>query len=570
MAHKCNIENLYGAIQARAAIDDGPIFKNGNINSAPPDAMYAYASILNKKTKAAVDIGKTVRALAEGKQKLVESNVGRLVNSGRTWEAIVPEKVFAKADKMMTRYDKTYKTKYLPQLKRVQEKFKPQFEAAKGDKAKLNQLEIKMTQALKPIRDEAKAHYKDTILPRIKEAREQLQSAFNAADGNDKKLDARLKAIGLNRNEAYFTNQYLAHLENGASWFDLSPQGGADLPWLKNVVSATTKNKVRYNLMTSFWNLAEFAQKAPAVYEMNHITGGIKDALSAAKKEGVSIWEKLPSLEKKGVYDTDYDLLRSNGRFDPLNATQNWLDNLAYHVGANAGDATKGMKEIAYKPKPWNDTALFADKSAKSYLQFASFQLRHFQQYGGWVRDVVSSDVPKAQRIQSLKALGAYSATTALLFGPKAAVPAPLFYLGNLADKDLDKQLHDLGKIVGLDKGLVGVASSGKVDLGTYAQPLGGIPIGVGVGAVGAAKDTATSSIPRAKTQLEKGRPDKATALLLDAAVRTSQIFENGAPAALQKVVSGITKAYVKDATPAEYGDEIGKQILGREAISDK
>ena len=58
--HNCTPEGLYGAIQAHAAIDDGPLFDHGNINNASLDAQVGFAKVMNTlalKQEARVDIG---------------------------------------------------------------------------------------------------------------------------------------------------------------------------------------------------------------------------------------------------------------------------------------------------------------------------------------------------------------------------------------------------------------------------------------------------------------------------------------------------------------------------------
>jgi vacuolar-type H+-ATPase subunit H len=561
MAHTCNIDNLYGAIQARATIDQGPIFKTGNIEKAVLDSQLSYASIMNNNAskQADVNIAKTVHS--EG----VKSVVNQGINLGRTAEALVPQKAYARIDKQMEAFNTVYKKQFLPKINAVERKYAPQLKQAKG-KDQVQAIQAKKNKELAPIRAEAEKLYKEQVASRFTEGKEQIQTVFNKADGNIKKLDARLKAMGLTREGAYYTHEYLKYLENGGPFFNFNPGSGSKLQWINERISTITGKKVSFNPMTAVYNVGELAQKAPAAFGFKHTANGIADAVQAAQQAKVTIFDKIPALEKAGIYSSDHSALRPESNFDPVSKTQNMLDNAAFFIGKRAGNVDKAFKEIAYRPKPWNDTFIYNDPSNKNLLNFMSFQFRHMQQYGGWARDIISNE--GGRRVQSAKALATYAAMSGVLFGDKAVIPAPIYYLLKGVDKELDAHIEQFGPF---KKGLVGLATGGNLDLGKTAQPLGGIALGVGADMVSDAIDAGKNTIPKTLKQAQAGHPDKAIAAAVDGLAKFSQLFSNGANAATQKAIAGATKAYIDDKFNVEdLTREIGKKYFGKDAIPKK
>jgi hypothetical protein len=240
------------------------------------------------------------------------------------------------------------------------------------------------------------------------------------------------------------------------------------------------------------------------------------------------------------------------------------------------GNVPKAMKEIAYRPKPWNDTFAMQDPRAKSLLNFMSFQFRHMQQYGGWVRDItpgLNREVPKTRRLESAKKLAIYSVATGVIFGNKAMIPAPAYLLMKGVDPELDQHIKSINAYTGpvhelFDTGVIGVLSGGHIDLSKYAQPYGGIAVGVGGDMVNTVKDTSGHIIPKAIKQTREGRPDKAVAVAIDGITQLTQLLSHGAPAGLQKTISGVTKAYIDDEDFAGYVKDIQKKNLGADSVA--
>ena len=566
--HHCTLEGLYGAIQAHHQIDQGPLFNKSNLMEAGLEAQISFAKVMNKYASKQIKGGINISEFNQDKSNLVSEAKGVLkrgADLGRTAEALVPKKVYQKIDKKMDQFATVYRKEFLPKFQKVEAKYSKLMEQAKRDKAKLKALEVKQQQEMAPIRKQAEKYYRDNLAKQFKLGKDQIQAAFDKNAGNPKKLEAKLKSMGLKQTDAYYTYKYLAPLENGGPFFNFSKSNNASLDWINERLSTITGKKTQFNPMTALYNASELAQKAPAVFGVKHTINGIKDALAAAKSAKVTIFDRIPQLEKEGVYSSDFSPLRPEGKYDPVFKTQNMLDNTAYFIGKRAGDIQKGLKEIAYRPKPWNDTFIYNDPTNKNLLNWMSFQFRHMQQYGGWVRDIYNNE--GGRRGQSAKALATYALMSGVIFGDKAAIPAPLYYLAKGADPELDQQLEQFGPF---KKGLVGAVTGGNVDLGKYAQPLGGVTIGLGADAVTNVQEAFTNTYPKAAKQVSEGRPDKAAVLAINLLTKFSQLFKNGANAPTQKAIDGVTKAYLDDEDFEGYFRDIGQKVFGKDAVPKK
>lgn len=539
--HKCTVDGLYGAVQAHHAVDQGPLFNEKLIQDAGLESQTAFAKVMNKfadkQARAKVSIGKyndtgTVREM-----------VSKGVNLGRTPEALLPKKIYGKIDKKMGQWDAIYKRDFAPKLAKIEAKYDRLEEQAGKDTAKLKALEVKRQAELEPIRKEAGKAYRDSVGKQFKQAREQLQAVYDEHGGNPKRLQAQLKKMGMTQGDAYYTEQYLGYLENGGPYFEFRPaSGNRSADWISERVSTITGKKVSFNLLTSALNVSEIATKGPATFGFKHTANGILDAQKAARAEKVTVFDRIPSLEKKGIYSTDLSPLRPDGKHDPLTKTQNLLDNTAYFIGKRGGDIQKGLKEIAYRPKPWNDTFLYQDPRARTSIPFMAFQFRHFQQYGGWLKSVAKGTGP--ERRQAARALAVYSLMNGLIFGDKAAIPAPVYLLLKAADPKFDDHLKELtGDFA--TKGLVGSATG--IDLSRYNQPLGGVQVGIGTDMLQGIMDLPEKTLPKVGKQLREGRVDKAALLTVAAIVTMSQAHKGGANATVQKAVDAVTKAYIED-----------------------
>lgn len=575
LKHNATISCIYGNIQAQAAIDDGPIFDNQHIENASFESRISFAKALvkgaSKQEKPVnVDIGKYTKdegdLLAE-----VKATAQRAVNLGRNAEGVLPKKVYERIDKKMTQWADVYKKQFAPKLKAIDAKYNKLADGVKN-KEQLKAIELKRQKEQAPIVNDAKASYRASVAKQFTKANEQLQSVFNDYADNPKKLNAQLKMMGMAQKDAYYVNQYLKYLSNGGPFFEFNPGGGSKASELiTNTKGNITGNKIAWNANTALWNVTEFVQKAPSVFGFKNTANGIVDAQKAAVKAGLTIFDKLPELEKAGIYDNDFSPLRPEGKFDPVARSQNMLDNLAYFTGKRAGNSQKAMTQVAYRPKPWNDTIIYQDPRAKSDLNFMSFQLRHMQQYGGWVRDAfgLNKNISVKQQKEAVKALATYSAVTGVLFGAKSVIPAPLYVVAKTVDPGLDDQIESLNNALNLgavgEKGLVGAATG--LNLSTKAQPFGGVALGIGADMVNGAIDVGKKA-PKIAKEIGEGRLDKAAVLGAMAIVNLTQIFKNGANATQQKIIDGAGKAYVDDEfdTDGLY-EHILQSFFGKQAV---
>ncbi len=565
--HKCTIDGLYGAIQANHAIDQGPLFDHKLVDNAGLDSQVAFAKMMNKFE------GKQAKINIEryNDSGSVKDMLNRGVNLGRTPEALLPKKIYSKIDKKMTQWDATYKKEYAPKIAKIEAKYQKLEEQAGKDKAKLKALEVKRDREISPLRKEAEGAYKSAVGSQFKQAREQIQAVYDQHADSPKRLQGELKKMGMTQADAYYTEQYLNYLESGGPYFSRPNSGNQSANWLTERISTITGKKVSFNPMTAVYNLSEVATKAPATFGFKHTANGIMDAQAAASKEKVSIFDRIPSLDRKGVYSDDLSPMRPEGKNDPVAKTQNMLDNLAYFIGKRGGDIKKGMKEIAYRPKPWNDTFLYQDSRARSMVPFMSFQFRHFQQYGGWIKSAYKGTGP--ERAHATKALLTYSLMNGLIFGDKAAIPAPLYLIGKAVDPELDEHLKELSHsvpIIGaaLDKGLVGSITG--LDLSKYAQPLGGITVGIGTDMLQNLAELPSKTLPKIAKQAREGRLDKAALLAVNALVMMSQMHKSGANAATQKAVDAATKAYIEDEDLEGTLRTFAQKFFGKQAVPKK
>lgn len=583
----CNTRSeLYGAIQARAAIDNGPIFNAKNISEASFEARLSFAKVMNKfaDKQANVNI----------KQVASPGHLEKLAQTFRTPEAIIPKQVYSKIDRKMTQWDAFYKRSFLPKIQKIEAKYAKTAEALNKSKAadkaeKLQSLEIRKQKELDPIRKEAGKSYRDLVGKQFKAANEQIQNIFNQHAENPTKLDAGLKKMGLSRHGAFYTHDYLNWLENGGPYFDFNPGKASDAGGsaVQELTSTVTGKKISFDPKQVVYNTSEFIQKAPAVAGFKNTINGVLDAQSAAHKAKLTIFDRLPELEKKGIYSNDYTPLRPESKFDTTTRSQNMLDNFAYFVGKRSGDVQKAMTGIAYRPKPWNDTFGFQNKTFKNNFGFMSFQFRHMQQYGGWVKDTALKRSPEAA-----KALALYSVMTGIMFGDRASIASPIYEGIKLAYPEIDKDVEDfqgqvpiLGDL--LNYGVVGAGSSAavnagvkavtgtdpkiKVDMTKYARPFGGVQIGISQDLAAGAQDAALRTAPKAAKEVREGRLDKAALIALNGIVQASQLHKQGANALIQKTVDGVTKAYLEDEfTPEGLSKYLGQKYLGKEAVSTK
>ncbi len=577
--HNCTPSGVWGAAQAHVAVDDGPIFNAKNINEASFEAQLSFANVLNKieGRQANVNIGKYTRP----------DHLKNILQNFRTPEALLPKQVYGKIDRKMTQWDAFYKRSFLPKLQRLEKKYETLAGKTK-DSDQLKALEVKKQREMEPIRKEAEKSYKDLVGQQFGQARQQIQDVFNAHGENPKRLDAELKRLGMTRQDAYYANNYLNYLENGGPFFDFSPGKGnkAGGEAVQELTSNVTSKKVSFDPKQILYNTSEFIQKAPAVAGFKNTIGGIMDAHAAATKAKVTIYDRISELERKGIYTDDYTGLRPQGKLDTTARTQNMLDNLSYYTGKRMGNIPKAMSGIAYRPKPWNDTFGMQNQLFKSSFGFMSFQFRHMQQYGGWVKDAAIKRSPEAA-----KALATYSLMTGILFGDRASIAAPLYEAIKLGYPDIDKDIEEFQgqvPIVGdlLNYGVAGTATSAgvntavkaltgadpgiKVDITKYARPFGGVAIGVSQDIAQGGYDAATRTIPKTTNEIRKGDLAKAAAVAINGITQASQLHKNGANALIQKTVDGVTKAYIEDEfTPEGISKYLGQKYLGKEAVSN-
>lgn len=579
--HKCTRSGLYGALQAHAAVDDGPIFNPKHINEASFEAQLSFSKVLNKLEERQADAN--ISKLTEDNS--IKGTVANRINMGRTPEALIPKRIYGKIDKKMSQWDAFYKRSFLPKIQKAEAKYTKLAEGIQKSKSpdkvdRLKVLEVKKQRELEPLRKEAAASYRELVGKQFKQANDQLQQVFNQYADNPKKLDAALKRMGMTRRDAYYTHQYFNWLENGGPFFEFNKGGGnkAGGDMTQELTGTVTGNKVSFDPKQVLWNTTEFIQKAPAIAGFKNTIGGVVDAHQAAKKAGLTIYDRLPELEKRGIYSNDYTPLRPEGKFDTTTRTQNALDNLAYYTGKRMGNVQKAMTGIAYRPKPWNDTFGFQDRRMKDQFGFMSFQFRHLQQYGGWWKDAAFGK--GNARTDATKALAVYSLMTGILFGDRAAMPAPAYWLIKSVYPDIDKDLKEFQgsvPLVGdiLNTGVVGtaakLATAGNlnVDMTKYAQPGGGVAIGIGTDLAQGTWDAATRTVPKAFKEIQSGRADKAIAVAINGITQGSQLFKQGANAFIQKTVDGVTKAYLEDEfTPEGIAKYVGQKYLGKEAVS--
>lgn len=205
-----------------------------------------------------------------------------------------------------------------------------------------------------------------------------------------------------------------------------------------------------------------------------------------------------------------------------------------------------------------------------------SFQFRHIQQYGGWIKDALHKDSSMGTRLSAAKSLATYSAITGLIYGTRAAIPAPVYYIWKAADPDLDEKLekysiHKGGAFGAATQAVgkaVGLKTDTTVDLSKYTQPLGGIQIGLAQDATNTAKDTVLNTGPKAIKAIREGKPDKAAAMATKAIAGFSQIWGKGLPADAQKILSGIADAYINDEDFEGYFENALQKQFSKEAVS--
>lgn len=578
--HKCTPSGLFGAIQAKIAIDDGPIFDPKNINESSFDAQLSFAKALNKQeAKYAANIQK----LSED-DSVLGATINR-INQGRTPEALIPKTVYNRVDKKMTQWSAYYHRSFYPKIRRIEQKYARIEQGIRKSKAAnkeqlLVTSQVRKDKELAPLLKEASKSYRDMIGGQFKQANQQIQDVYNQHAENPVQLDAALRKMGFkDRQQAYYTHQYLNWLENGGPFFTFNKGGGNKVggDTTQELVSTVTGNKISFDPKQVLYNTTEFVQKAPAVAGFKNTITGVLDASKAAQKAKLTVFDRLPELERAGIYHNDYTPLRPEGQNDTTTRTQNMLDNFSYFVGKRMGDVNKALTGIAYRPKPWNDTFGFQDPRMKSAFSFMSFQFRHMQQYGGWWKSLAVGS--KKEQGEAAKALLVYSLMTGVLFGDRAAMPAPVYWLAKAAMPNLDEDIKEIQKetpLIGevLNAGITGLAaqvlSGGQIDFDftKYVQPFGGVGIGIGTDIAQGTWDAATRTIPKAAKEIQDGRTDKALAIAINGLVQGSQIFKQGANAFIQKTVDGAVKAYLEDEfTPEGLAEHIGKKYVGREAV---
>ena len=575
--HDCTISGVYGAIQAHAAVDDGPIFNPKHINEASFEAQLSFSKVLNvlEERQANVNISKATE------DNSIKGAVVNRINMGRTPEALIPKHIYGKIDKKMGQWNAFYNRSFMPKIQKLEKKYTALAENIQKSKvqdknARFQTLEIRKQKELDPLRRGAAKSYREAVGNQFKKANEQLQQVFNQYSDNPQKLEAKLKQMGMTKQDAYYTHQYFNWLENGGPFFEFNKGGGnkAGGDMTQELVSTVTGKKISFDPKQVLYNTSEFIQKAPAIAGFKNTWGGVLDAHQAAKKAGLTIYDRLPDLERQGIYANDYSPLRPEGKNDTTTRSQNMLDNMAYYTGKRMGNVQKAMTGIAYRPKPWNDTFGLQDPRMKAQFSFMSFQFRHMQQYGGWWKEVLNKN-PEAA-----KQLAIYSLMTGILFGDRAALPAPAYWLIKAAYPDIDKDIKAaqgevpiLGEV--LNAGVVGAAAKAvtgghlNVDMTKYAQPGGGVAIGLGTDIAQGTYDAATKTIPKTAKEIQSGRLDKAVAVAINGITQGSQIFKQGANAFIQKTVDGVTKAYLEDEfTPEGISKYVGQKWLGKDAVS--
>lgn len=583
MAKDCSNASFVGAIEAHRTIHDGPLFDELRLDDVigNNEMSGSYARVINKimdRQAKRVDASKTLGGQESPK---------RVLNSFKTWESLVPKKYFKQIDKRMTQWDNLYQSKFGKQSRMIQKSFdkkkaslKKQY---KGDelKSKMKSLEGLIEQQSDTIRAAAKKEYRRIVGKPLSQDLKNLNKVIEKYGVEGELLDAKLKQLGLTREDTYFTNEYMKWLQGGGPYFDRPSSKGVGEGingWLSNLA----KNKVRFNPKIAAYNFTEVLQKAPTLGYKNTMTGMTK-AFKAASDAGTSIFGRLPELENKGIYGNDFNPMRVEGKYDPVALSQNMLDNIGYYVGKEAGDYQLGLKEIAYRPKPWNDAAIFSGGDKKNLLGWMTFQTRHMQQYGGWARDMFGFNRTAEQRGEAFQKLATYSLMTGLLFGDDAAVPAPLWalmdeYVKKSTDGDetaasrwREFSEDNLGEVgVLMDRGLINIATGGKVDMGNYARPLGGVAFGITMDMFNTLIDVKSKAGKFLKAMYDEN-PAAAAGVAATTILQYSQLHTKGAADPIVRASDAVTKFYLDGHDWEDMAEEMPKAFIqkffGRDAV---
>lgn len=585
MKKPCTGSTFVGALEAHRTVSDGPLFDEFRLDElfdgmiGAPESYSRVMNIIMDRQAAKIDVSKEMGG----------GNGWRGVQSFRTWEALIPAKQFKKIDTRMSQWDAVYQKEFGQKQRALQRQYDRQKTTIEknfnGDdkKQRLKALERMIERESDKIKAEAKKEYQEMVGKPLSQDLANITKLVEKYGVETEVLDAKLKQLGMTREDMYFTNEYMKWLQGGGPYFPQSKSAGV-ADGLLGLMGNLVKNKVRFNPKISAYNFTEVMQKAPTLGAKNTLNGTLT-AFKAASDAGTTIFGRLPELENKGIYGNDFNPMRVEGKYDPVALSQNMLDNIGYYVGKEAGDYQKGLKEIAYRPKPWNDAAVFSsDGAAKSLLGWMTFQTRHMQQYGGWLKTAFApGKTTPEQRVEALKALGAYSLMTGMLFGSNAAVPAPLWMLydkyikantgesGKEAWSNFSEEhFGDLGVLA--DRGLVNITTGGKMDISDYTRPLGGVAFGITMDMANGLMDIGPE-VGKVLKNLADDKPEVAASVIVTTLAQLSQLHTKGLADPIVRASEAATKFIIEghdfEDIADHYPDFLLKRLFGEKSVQE-
>jgi len=283
-----------------------------------------------------------------------------------------------------------------------------------------------------------------------------------------KQIDARMAKFGLDSKTVYAGKDYLTWLSKGGH---TQQESNRAISVLNNTGSNIAKAQASLQLTWTLGNGADM-QRVYSHYltrkpsSVVNVIQGTVDAIAATKGQP---WRRIPELEAKGVYGSDYQD-RGGKNLTPFELSITAQKNLVYHLDkAAGGDGLGGIRDQLFDSSPWDRPVWDRSPDTKLLFGLARYPINEAR----WLFKTVGAAARGNHAEQANLLL--YGLGRAFFFGSASMIPQ---WAVNEKRKEQLKnfdEAHGLNQVRTFSREMFSkFGINAELDFSSYLSPLGG------------------------------------------------------------------------------------------------
>jgi len=397
-------------------------------------------------------------------------------------------------------------------------------------------------------------------------------------------INSKLKPYGLNADSVYDARDYLTWLKDGGH---LRSQGDAQ-PLLKTA-GHIAKAQANLNIKWTLGNGVDMIRVGSHYLSRpDGIRNTVKGLYEAAQKTGGNPFRRIPSLDKAGVYGSQYIDRGGSNKWNPFEWSITAQKNIVYHLDkAAGGNGHDGIRDTLFDSKPWDRPRYDRFEGSGLVAGLARYGINETR----WLMHTSKAAIPKAMGgggdARSGANLGLYFLGRAAFTGTVSQIPT---FIWQAMPKDMQDSIQEFEKKTGQNLIKVGSRSAFKamgmnaeINLDSYLQPqiplMGSRAQSLGQTAEGGLKSGAKAVADFGKGKVMAGAANTMAAGLALAnfgllsgvakGAKWATTLENS-PAnstTLTKILSVTGKELENEFNPNKYKLNVTKAVLGQDLV---